>query len=204
MRHDASCSQHVYHPSGAYKEKPPVFTFKDVKKIIKNGLYNASCDLFKKTAYIIGIEEVPHDDVQLDPESAAAAGEAAWEERQLRIWDIGRYMLSGSDDHTVRMWDVASGGELLVFQGHTAGVNSVAFSPDGNIALSGCSDKTVRLWDLESGKELRVFEGHTAQVNSVAFSLNGQFALSGSSDNTICLWELRYENISSYRHPYPL
>ena len=46
---------------------------------------------------------------------------------------------------------------------HTAGVWSVAWSPDGQIALSGADDETVRLWEINSGRCLRVLEGQTRQ-----------------------------------------
>ena len=49
----------------------------------------------------------------------------------------GRYALSGSNDKTLRLWEVASGKELRRFEGHTTDVNSVCFSPDGRYALSG-------------------------------------------------------------------
>src|SRR5205085_1815027 len=81
----------------------------------------------------------------------------------------GRPALSGCEDHTVRLWEVATGRELKCFRGHTAGVRAVAFSPDGRRALSGGKDGTVRLWDVETGKQLRQFDGHEDLVESVAF-----------------------------------
>jgi WD40 repeat protein len=56
--------------------------------------------------------------------------------------------LTGGDDKTIRLWDVASGKELHKFQGHTESVTCVTFSADGRRALSGSLDRTVRLWGL--------------------------------------------------------
>ena len=61
----------------------------------------------------------------------------------------GRRLASGSDDKTVRLWEVDSGQELRRFQGHASGVWSVAFSPDGRRLASGSSDQTVRLWEVD-------------------------------------------------------
>jgi WD40 repeat protein len=62
----------------------------------------------------------------------------------------GKTALSGSWDHTLRLWDLASGREIKKFEGHSGFVSSVAFAPDGKTALSGSWDGTVRLWDLQS------------------------------------------------------
>ena len=63
-------------------------------------------------------------------------------------------MLTGSEDQTAILWDVISGDKLWTFAGHSAGVTSVAFSPDGQFILTGSSDQTVRLLDTKTGKEL--------------------------------------------------
>jgi WD40 repeat protein len=60
----------------------------------------------------------------------------------------GRLALSGGFDRTVRLWEVATGKQLLSLRGHEALVYGVAFSPDGQKALSGSFDTTVRLWRL--------------------------------------------------------
>jgi hypothetical protein len=102
----------------------------------------------------------------------------------------GRHALSGSEDRTVRLWDVVNGRELRCFEGHSDEVLAVAFSADGKLALSGGQDRTLRLWDVLSGRELRRFQGHTDKVSSVAFSPDGRRALSGSWDQTLRLWDI--------------
>ena len=62
----------------------------------------------------------------------------------------------------MRLWDVQTGEQLRTLEGHTSGVNSVAFSPDGSTLASGSGDDTVRLWDVQTGEQLRTLEGHTA------------------------------------------
>ena len=60
----------------------------------------------------------------------------------------GRQALSGSEDNTVRVWEVASGRGLRVLEGHSAAVWSVAWSADGGQALSGSVNGVVRTWNL--------------------------------------------------------
>ena len=98
-------------------------------------------------------------------------------------------MLSGSGDKTLKLWDAASGRLIRTFEGHSGGVVSVAFSPDGTRVLSGSWDKTLKLWDAASGQLIRTFEGHSGGVGSVAFSPDGTRVLSGSDDKTLKLWD---------------
>ena len=77
-----------------------------------------------------------------------------------------------------------------VLQGHTAGVLSVAFSPDGRHIVSGSSDKTIRVWDAQTGDQVgNPLQGHTDWIRSVAFSPDGRHIVSGSSDKTIRVWD---------------
>ena len=104
----------------------------------------------------------------------------------------GRYALSGSQDKTLKLWDVESGRCIRTFEGHTFWINSVCLSGDGQQALSGSLDSTLKLWDVESGRCLRTFVGHTASVNSVSLSKNAQYALSasGSAFEGLKLWNV--------------
>ncbi|KAE9402782.1 WD40 repeat-like protein [Gymnopus androsaceus JB14] len=79
--------------------------------------------------------------------------------------------------------------QQAVLTGHTAGVNSVAFSPDGKRIVSGSDDWTVCIWDTETGMMIGgPLEGHTESVNSVVFSPDGKRIMSGSVDKTVCIW----------------
>jgi WD40 repeat protein len=65
----------------------------------------------------------------------------------------GQYVVSGSGDNTVRLWELATGKEVRRFTGHEDWVSSVAVTPDGQYVVSGSADKTVRLWDWRRGKK---------------------------------------------------
>ena len=96
--------------------------------------------------------------------------------------------LTGSDDGTLALWDIASGEMLRRFKGHAAKVVNVAVSPDGTRAASASWDRTVRLWRLADGALIAQLAGHTGPVNAVAFSADGEQLYSGSYDGSIRLW----------------
>ena len=58
----------------------------------------------------------------------------------------GRYLASGSDDNTIKIWEVATGKELRTLTGHSDVVFSVVYSPDGRYLASGSSDNTIKIW----------------------------------------------------------
>ncbi len=104
----------------------------------------------------------------------------------------GRWILSASEDKTLKLWDVKTGSELKSLTGHGAVVTCVCFSQDGRRALSGGEDNTLRVWDLDQGRCLQTLEGHTAYVTSVVMSQDGHYALSGSyHDRSLRLWDLQ-------------
>ena len=102
----------------------------------------------------------------------------------------GKTLASGSEDKTIKLWDVAAGKNIATLKGHADKVSSLAFSPDGKTLASGSVDKTIKLWDVAAGKNIATFNGHTKDVFCVAFSPDGKTLASGSDDNTIRLWDV--------------
>ena len=98
--------------------------------------------------------------------------------------------LVGSADHTVRVWEMASGQSVATLTTGIAGFVSVAFSPDGRLVASGSMDNTVHLWEVASGQPVAILRGHTQPVLSVAFSPDGRLLASASDDSTVRLWEV--------------
>ena len=76
----------------------------------------------------------------------------------------GRRAVSGSDDRTLKVWDLEQGALLATLEGHGDGVLAVAVTPDGRRAVSGSCDRTLKVWDLEQGALLSTLEGHGDRV----------------------------------------
>ncbi len=102
---------------------------------------------------------------------------------------VGKRVASSGQDKTVRVWDAATGQELLTLR-HIDDVYSVAFSPDGRRLASGSGDKTVKVWDAATGQLLVSLSGHASSVKTVCFSPDGKRLASSSHDKTVKLWDI--------------
>ena len=99
-----------------------------------------------------------------------------------------RYIASGSDDDTVRVWDATNGGHVLTYRGHSASVNAMAWSPDGRWIASASWD-TMQVWDATNGGHVFiVYPGNTETVTAVAWSPDGNRIASGSDDHMVRVW----------------
>ena len=100
----------------------------------------------------------------------------------------------GSDvgiDQKIRRWDLTSGKQLAVYQGHLSSIWKCGFAADGRCVVVGGKDGRVRVWNFVDQSEVWVREGHTNWVASAAMSANGRVVLSGSHDLTARLWDGR-------------
>jgi WD40 repeat protein len=93
----------------------------------------------------------------------------------------GKTLFTGSDDSTVRTWDVQTGKELRRSAGHPGGVLALALTADGRTLASGGRDQTVRLWDVRSGKELRRLAAPPGDVEGLALSGDGTLLVASTA-----------------------
>ena len=110
----------------------------------------------------------------------------------------GQKILTGSRDHTAKLWEITTGEPIQTFSGHTTEVSTAALSPDGTQLLTGSLDTTARLWDAVTAKVIQIYS-HKAFVFSVAFSPDGSQVLVGDSLDRAVLWDaLRRKVLAVY------
>ena len=103
----------------------------------------------------------------------------------------GKYVLTGSWDNTIRLWNALNGREVRQFDGCAGTITSVNFSVDGRYVLTGNGfDESgfAELFETESGLVVG-FVGDTNYITSATLSPDGQYVLTGSCDKTAVLWE---------------
>jgi WD40 repeat protein len=101
----------------------------------------------------------------------------------------GSQVLTGSDDHTARLWDTANAKLLSTLEGHTGAVTSVVFSPNGSQVLTGSDDHTARLWNLVTKQIEIILKDNDYSITSAIFSPKDTQILIGLEDGTARLWD---------------
>jgi WD40 repeat protein len=109
------------------------------------------------------------------------------EPRSLAFSHDGKTLATGSGN-TVRMWDTATGKELVLADGHRGPISAIGVSGDGKTLLSRGADNVIRCWDLAEGREVGQFR-EPAGTASVAFSPDAQTVALALTDGTIRLHE---------------
>ncbi|WP_019070790.1 WD40 repeat domain-containing protein [Streptomyces hokutonensis] len=103
------------------------------------------------------------------------------------------YAASGSDDHTIRLWDLVTSQHVRELDAHTAAVTALSVLPsDRPLLVSGDDNGTLLVWDLADGRDPHPLEGHQRGITSVACGrMAGRpVAATASRDNTAAVWDL--------------
>jgi WD40 repeat protein len=101
----------------------------------------------------------------------------------------GRWLASGSADHSIRLWGLPDGEPGPELQPHYSFVTCLAFHPNAELLASGSADKSVNLYRLPEARLEGKLGGHSGAVNALAFSPDGQYLTSGDTSG-VHLWRV--------------
>lgn len=99
-------------------------------------------------------------------------------------------LVSGGEDGTVRLWDLAAQALIRSLRGHTGWVHAVAISPDGSLIASAGEDNAIRLWSSADGTQIGILPGHDKRIRTLAFLRRGGELVSGAEDGLVRVWDL--------------
>jgi WD40 repeat protein len=105
-----------------------------------------------------------------------------------------KWMISGSNDKTARIWDLVTGKPIRVLPVSCWKVTAVAFSDDSKYAVTGCNDGSIKVWEVETGKLVSQIEANGQAVKDLQFTKNKQFVyaavmLRGSTNYGLRVWQ---------------
>lgn len=102
------------------------------------------------------------------------------------------YVISGSRDKTIKIWDVFGSSCIYTFNGHDNWVRSIAMHPNGKYLISSSDDKSIRVWELKTGRCVKkIMDAHDRFVVSLAINHKFPLMASGSNDQCIKLWDCK-------------
>lgn len=117
----------------------------------------------------------------------------------LRYLPGGNYLLSGSRDARLKVWDVQGGyAKVNEVVAHLFAINHLAVSPDGKHFVTASMDKSIKVWDTETQQLLKVIDrsrhaGHATSVNKLWWSGHENQVISASDDRTISIWSIIFD-----------
>ncbi|MFW9845339.1 MAG: hypothetical protein ACFFD6_01215 [Candidatus Thorarchaeota archaeon] len=122
--------------------------------------------------------------------------DSCFEGHEFTVWSVAftpdnRYVISGGQDATVRVWDLQSGSQVHTLTGHRGAVYGISAMADGTRIVSvGDMDLAVRIWDIEQGLLVTALAPNSVHVNSVVTSPDNRYVVTGGDDGKARIWDI--------------
>ena len=97
-------------------------------------------------------------------------------------------IFSSSEDQTIRVWALDTGVCRIIIPGHTAPINSISLSPDGQWVVSASDDARLRMWDARTGEARRLPQTMSSRIFSVMVSRDSKQIVCGGADGQVHVW----------------
>ncbi|KAM3282896.1 hypothetical protein P3S67_026541 [Capsicum chacoense] len=115
--------------------------------------------------------------------------------RSVRVDPSNTWFCTGSEDQTIKIWELASGRLKLTLTGHVGQVRSLAVSDRHTFTFSAGDDKQVKYWDLEQNKVIRSYHGHLSGVYSLALHPTMDILFTRGGDYVCRVWDIRSKRV---------
>ncbi|WP_428655531.1 WD40 repeat domain-containing protein [Runella sp.] len=109
----------------------------------------------------------------------------------------GRYLISGSRDAHLKVWNISQKYELHQdVVAHMFAINHIVYSPDGQWIATCSMDKSIKVWDADTFRLLKVIDrarhaGHGTSINKLLWSSFDNHLISASDDKRISVWDIK-------------
>ncbi len=117
-------------------------------------------------------------------------GHMVWPVYCVKFDRTGHYIITGADDHLVKVWSAVSGALVFTLRGHGNVIMDMAISYDNTLLATASADKVIRVWTLSTGSAVMVVP-HDGIVNCCCFSPISNILVSAGDDGMVYVWDLR-------------
>lgn len=107
----------------------------------------------------------------------------------------GKYIASGSEDKTIKIWEFRTGRELKTLNGHQSQVNQVLYFSDGKKLVSGGRDRNIFIWDIASEKVIKKYNFPDESIVSLDLSANNRFLAIGTTARLARIMDLTTDSL---------
>lgn len=115
--------------------------------------------------------------------------------RSIKYSKDGQFIVTSSEDHTVKIWNPSDRKLKQAFDGHLKAVRTTDIHLSNHFILSGSDDCSMRIWDIEHKQQILGFLDHSAPINSTIFHPNSAYMASAGEDRKIRFYDMRVKKL---------